>query len=154
MNLLPFFTWCNDLALSGAIRDSLWLFPIIEVFHLIGLSVIGGAVLIVDLRLLGLGLTSVPAARLARAMAPWLGASLVLAIVSGVLLFLSEALKCYENPVFWLKMALLAFAIMFAYVVRPRWTQPVPVAGGWLVALISLSLWTGVGMAGRGIGFY
>jgi hypothetical protein len=154
MTLLPFFTWCNDLTVSGAIRESLWLFPIIEVFHLLGLSVIGGAVLIVDLRLLGLGLTSVPASRLARAMAPWLAVSLAVVVLSGVLLFLSEALKCYENPAFWLKMVLLALAILFACVVRPRWTRPVPVAGGWLVALVSLALWTGVAMAGRGIGFY
>jgi hypothetical protein len=154
MNLLPFFTWCNDLALSGAIRDSLWLFPIIEIFHLLALSVIGGAILVVDLRLLGFGLTSVPTSQLARAMAPWLAVSLAVAVVSGGLLFLSEALKCYENPAFWLKMALLVLAILFACTVRPRWTRPVPVAGGWLVALISLGLWTGVAMAGRGIGFY
>lgn len=154
MHLLPFFTWCNELAIAEAIRESTWLFPYIEIFHLLGLAVLGGAVLVVDLRLLGLGVTSVSVNRVAQAAAPWLAGSLVVTVVSGVLLFLSEALKCYENPAFWLKMALLAAAVLFAYLVRPRWTGPSPVAGQRFIALLSMALWLGVGAAGRGIGFY
>ena len=56
MTLLPFFEWCESSALGEFIRSSLWLFPAIECVHLIGLVVLGGAVLLVDLRLLGLGL--------------------------------------------------------------------------------------------------
>ena len=57
MSLLPFFEWCESTALGAVIRDSLWLFPVIEVVHLLGLSLIGGAVLVVDLRLIGVGIT-------------------------------------------------------------------------------------------------
>ena len=59
--LLPFFQWCQDSALGVTIRESVWMFPIIEAVHLLALALIGGAVLIVDLRLAGLVLRSQPA---------------------------------------------------------------------------------------------
>lgn len=158
MSIYHLFVWANDTAIGSGIRDSLWLFPVIEVFHLLGMAVLGGAVLLVDLRLLGLGLTGVPVPRLAAAAAPWRTASLVVAAVSGVLLFVSEATKCYGNPAFWLKMACLVLALLFTGFVRTRWTRDAPTApsaaSSRAVALISLSLWLGVGVAGRGIGFW
>ena len=56
MSLLSFFEWCEDTAVGHAIRDSLWPFPVIESVHLLALALIGVAILLVDLRLLGLGL--------------------------------------------------------------------------------------------------
>jgi hypothetical protein len=157
LSWLPFFVWCNDTAVATAVRESAWLFPVIEVFHLLALAVLGGAVLSVDLRLLGLGVTAVPVSRLAAAVRPWLLSSLAIIFVSGGLLFLSEALKCYENPAFRLKLAFLSLALLFAAFVRTRWTREGTAAspmGGRLVALVSITLWTGVGIAGRGIGFW
>jgi hypothetical protein len=55
MSLLPFFEWCENVGVGQAIRISDWLFPVIEGFHLLGLCVIGGAILVVYMRLLGLG---------------------------------------------------------------------------------------------------
>ena len=107
MSLHAFFVWCEHTVIGTAVRESIWLFPIIEVVHLLGLAVLGGAILLVDLRLLGIGLHGVPVASLARSARPWLWGSLALTIGSGVLLFLSEALKCYENPAFWLKVGFL-----------------------------------------------
>ena len=63
--LLPLFQWCQDSALGIAIRESTWMFPVIEAVHLLGLAAIGGAVLIVDLRLAGLALRSQPAGAIA-----------------------------------------------------------------------------------------
>src|SRR3981189_3568785 len=62
MSLLPFFAWCESSALGGTIRSSSWLFPVIEAVHLLGLAVIGGAILVVDLRLFGFGLRRQPVA--------------------------------------------------------------------------------------------
>ena len=53
MSLLPFFQWCYQTGIGETIRDSTWLFPLIEAFHLLGLGLTVGAVLIVDLRLFG-----------------------------------------------------------------------------------------------------
>jgi len=128
------------------------------VIHLVGLAGLGGAILLVDLRLLGVGLHGVPVASLARSARPWLWISLALTMGSGVLLFLSEALKCYENPAFWLKVGFLVLALLFAGLVRPRFTRdagagPLPFTAR-LAGAVSVALWTGVAAAGRGIGFW
>src|SRR3981189_2355741 len=83
MSLLPFFAWCESSALGGTIRSSSWLFPVIEAFHLLGLAVIGGAVLVVDLRLFGFGLRRQPVAQLAQDAQRWLIISLMVMIATG-----------------------------------------------------------------------
>jgi hypothetical protein len=152
------FVWCERTSLGAAIRDSLWLFPVIETFHLLALSVMGGMVLAVDLRLLGFGLTRQPLARLARDVQPWLIGALAVLLASGFLLFTSEALKCWDNGAFWMKMEFLLAAILFTFTIRRWYTQRDearfnPMLAK-VVALVSLALWTGVGVGGRGIGFY
>ena len=158
MSLLPFFEWCEATAVGEAIRGSLWLFPVIECVHLLALALIGGAVLIVDLRLLGLGLRRQTVAQLARDAQPWLIGSLAMMLVTGILLFLSEAIKCYYSPPFWYKMTFLALAIVFALTVRRKVAAAdenrVGPVWGKLVALASLGLWFGVGFSGRWIAFY
>ena len=158
MSLHAFFVWCESTVIGTAVRESIWLFPIIEVVHLMGLAILGGAILLVDLRLLGIGLHGVSVASLARSARPWLWSSLALTIGSGVLLFLSEALKCYENPAFWAKVAFLILALLFAGLVRPRFTRDIGTGPLSLTARFagatSVVLWTGVAAAGRGIGFW
>jgi len=157
MSLLRFFTLCEHSAVGGAIRNSSWLFPVIEAFHLLGLALIGGAVLVVDLRLFGFGLRRQPVAQLARDAQPWLIVSLMVMFATGALMFTSEAIKCYYHPAFWVKMTSLFLAVVFTFTVRrkvamaeetrmrPLWCK--------LVALISVTLWSGVGIGGRWIGF-
>jgi len=155
--LLPFFQWCETTAISGALKASPWAFAVIESVHLLGLSVIGGAVLLVDLRLLGLGLKDQRLADVARAAFPWLVGSLAVMLVTGILLFLSEPLKCYDSRPFWVKMTSLALAMTFTFTIRRKATQADErrVRPIWfkLVALVSLALWFGVGAGGRWIGF-
>jgi hypothetical protein len=90
--VLAFFNWCENSSLGEAIRSSRWLFPAIESFHLLGLAVIGGSVLVVNLRLLGFGMERQPVAELWRDTRPWLMGSLTIMLVSGFLLF-NEATK-------------------------------------------------------------
>ena len=157
MSVLHFFAWCEHSAIGGAIRSSSWLFPVIEAFHLLGLAVIGGAVLVVDLRLFGFGLRRQPVAQLARDAQPWLIASLMVMVATGVLMFTSEAIKCYYHPAFWVKMTSLFLAIIFTFTVRRKValadeTRMGPLRSK-LVALVSITLWSGVGIGGRWIGF-
>ena len=154
--LLPLFQWCQDSALGVAIRESVWMFPIIEAVHLLGLALIGGAVLIVDLRLAGLVLRTQPVATIAHDAEPWLVGSVAVMIVTGLLLFVSEPLKCYYSPPFWFKMTFLAAALAFTFTLRRTVTRD-PSAAPWVmrfVAIVSLVLWSAVGLMGRGIGFY
>jgi len=157
MSLLPLFGWFDSSAVGEAIRESTWLFPVIEAFHLLGLAVIGGAVLLVDLRLLGLGLRRQPVEQIARDAQPWLIGSLIAMLSSGFLLFTSEAVKCYYHDAFRIKMTSLLLAIVFTFTVRRKVTMAEPGRVGpfWsgIVALVSVTLWSGVGIGGRWIGF-
>ena len=156
MDLLPYFEWIEATALGNAIRQSLWLFPVIEAVHLLGLSVLGGSVLIVDLRMLGAGLRNHAISQIARDARPWFVGALVIMLLTGWALFTSEAIKCYYNFSFWVKITTLPVAIVFAFLVRDR------IAGGAgmnatiltrVVGLLSIALWFTVAAAGRWIGF-
>ena len=157
MSFLHLFGWFDSSAVGEAIRASTWLFPVIEAFHLLGLAVIGGAVLLVDMRLLGLGLRSQPVSRIARDTQPWLIGSLLVMLTSGTLLFTSEAVKCYYHDAFWVKMTSLFLAIIFTFTIRRKVTMAEPgrVRPLWsrTVAIVSVALWSGVGIGGRWIGF-
>ena len=157
MSLLAFFQWCEQSGIGETIRRSSWLFPVIEAIHLLGLGVIGGAVLVVDLRLLGLGLRRQSAAQLTRDAQPWLVGSLILMIITGGLLFLSEAIKCYYHDAFWFKMSCLFLAIVFTFTIQRKvtMTEETRRSAVWsrVVAVVSVLLWAGVGVGGRWIGF-
>ena len=156
MTLLDVFDWLELSAVGGAVRDSIWLFPVIEAGHLLGLAALGGALLVVDLRLLGLGLTGrTPAYLLAQARRWHVGALAVL-FATGIPLFLSEAVKCYFVPAFWVKMGALVLALAFTFGVRNRLvTRDRGLSPGLarLLGAVSLGLWITVAAAGRWIGF-
>lgn len=155
--LLPFFQWCETLWLGRFVVESLWLFPVIEAIHLLALSVLGGAVLIVDLRMLGFGLKNRAVAQIARNAKPWLIGALTGLIATGIPLFLSEPTKCYYSPAFWVKMNTLAIALIFTFAIRNRVALSEPVRNTarrqMLVGALSIALWLTVAAAGRWIGF-
>ena len=157
MSLLPFFQWCYLTPLGETIRNSSWLFPLIEAFHLLGLGITAGAVVVVDLRLLGVGLSKQPAGQLFAAVRPWLLGSVTLMFATGIPLFMSEAIKCYYSAAFWTKMTALLLVLIFTFTVQRRVTQTGVTAdrpqSGKAVALVSLVLWFGVAWGGRWIGF-
>ncbi|MDH4063129.1 MAG: hypothetical protein OEW19_01915 [Acidobacteriota bacterium] len=155
--LLPFFEWCEASALGEFIRTSLWLFPAIECVHLLGLVLLGGAVLVVDLRLLGLGLSDHSAQAVGAAAHRLMLMGVGVMLFTGLPLFLSEAVKCYYSDAFWVKITTLVPAILFALTVR-RWVWRaedgrVGRMAQACTALTSLALWFTVAAGGRWIGF-
>ena len=155
MNLLPFFEWCESTGLGLAVRESVWLFPVIEAVHLLGLCLVGGALLLVDLRMIGAGLTRTSLPLLARQARPWLAAGVITMVLTGVLLFLSESVKCYYSQAFWVKMTTLPVALLFTFVVRQRvaLSEHTSRQTAALTGVASLALWFTVAAAGRWIGF-
>jgi len=155
--LLPFFEWSEQLWLGQFIVGSNWLFPVIESVHLLGLAVLGGAILVVDMRLLGLGLKNHPVTELAREARPFLVGALVVMIATGVPLFLSEPIKLYYSQPFWNKMAALAIGLVFTFTIRARVTGTESVRNTArrqaVVGALSLALWFTVAASGRWIGF-
>ena len=154
--MIDFFRWCESTLIGRAIADSIWAFPILEAVHLLGLCMLGGALLVVDLRLLGVGLIGQPPARLARYARPWLVGSVIVMVLTGIPLFLSEAIKAYYNTSFWVKMCTLPVALTFTFAVRERVARRAtedPGTVGRIVGAVSLALWFTVAAAGRWIGF-
>jgi len=155
--LLEFCQWCNNSWFGHGIRDSRWLFPFVEIFHLLGLGVLGGAVLMLNLRLMRLGFKNETTAELAGEVQPWMLGSLALMLASGFLLFSTEAVKMYGNWAFQLKMLFLALAVIYTFTIHRRVTRADDARYGAAVrvpvAIVSLLLWTGVGLGGRALGF-
>ncbi len=155
--MLSFVRWCEATRLAGGIRASYWLFPAIEAVHLVAFAALGGTILIVNLRLLGLAMRDQPAGAIARQLRPWLGAALGVMLVTGVLLFVSEAVKCYYSDPFWIKMECLAGAIVYTFTLH--WKIAIADEArvgrlwGRLAAVVSIALWAGVAWGGRWIGF-
>jgi hypothetical protein len=154
---LSFIKWVAGSWLGQLTSGSLWMFAVIEAVHLLALAAIGGAVLIVDLRLLGFGIREQPIERLARDAHRWFLWSWAVMIVTGILLFFSEPEKLFYSPPFFWKMTSLLLATVFALTIRRKVTlaaegsvSPTVLK---LVALVSLLLWFGVGAGGRWIGF-
>jgi hypothetical protein len=154
--MLSWFVALGNSGLGQYMQASRWGFAVVEAIHLLGLSTLGGVVLIVDLRLLGLVLKGESARNVSRGLSKLLLTSLVVMIVTGVALVSEEALKCYHSPAFRWKMALLAGVVLFYFTLHRaallRTEKHAVNLWSRVAAVISLSLWLGVGVAGRAIG--
>lgn len=142
--------------LGAAMRGSRGWYPVVNVAHLAGLVLLIGAIGVVDLRILGLGRT-VPLAALSRMLTPLAIVGLALLTLSGFLLFSADATPLARSPVFRLKMALAALALINALAFR-QWfgdfasgREPPPMARAMAVA--SIGLWLTVGALGRLIAY-
>jgi hypothetical protein len=156
-SLLPFFRWCDDTFIAVAVRKSVIAFPTIETFHLLALTLLFGSIAMQNLRLCGFIMKEHPVSKVTKIFAPWTFWALVVMLSSGLLLFLSEAMKCYGSDPFWIKMGFLFLTLAFHYTIYRRITrtqdQRPAVFKARLAAAVSFALWLGVGLAGRAIAF-
>ncbi len=160
MHLLDFCVWLQHTSVGTAVRVSPWLFPTIESFHIVGLAFLVGSVARFDMRLLGwYSGSSVTAA--SKATMPWALGGFLLAIVTGSLLFSSEAEGLYSNRAFRLKLIMLLLlgvnSAIFELLTRKnvhRWDvgTATPLSAK-LTGIISLVLWPCVIVAGRWIAY-
>jgi hypothetical protein len=103
---MPTMGLIENSALGLAMRQSLWLYPAVEIVHLAGIALLFGSIAILDLRLLGLS-RDVPVRRLAAHVLPWTAASFLLIVPSGLAMFAAHASDFIASPVFALKMGLI-----------------------------------------------
>ena len=159
--LLELCKWLDQTAVGAAVRESLWLFPAIETLHLLGMAALVGTVAVLDLRLLGWALRRERVSALVGKLLPWAWAGFAVQVVTGGLLFSSEAVKVYSNPAFRLKMLLILLAGMHALIFHwivyrdvANWDDRalLPVKAKFS-GMVSILLWVGVVAAGRFIGF-
>lgn len=147
-------TMLETSAVAGAMRGSIWLYPVVEVVHIVGLSVLVGSVAMFDLRVLGCG-RMVPVQAAGRMLLPWSAMSLLAIVPAGLLLFSAHPNALSVNPVFQLKLLLIALAGLNAlsfhlgiYRTAKTWHTRAPVLAQ-LHAVVSLGLWIGVISCGR-----
>ena len=149
----PYFEWCGKTWLGSSVRDTVWAFPVIETFHLLALAVLLGSVLIVNLRVFGLGRQYAPAGQMARQLEPWVWVSVAVLILSGIPMAFSEPSKCFESVSFPIKMGLILAGIVCQSTIQRKWVMKSDVGDGKakLAAVLSIVIWTLVGAAGKGI---
>jgi hypothetical protein len=153
--LFNFFDQLEQSFIGEAIRNSIWMFPVIEAFHLIGLAILGGSILVGDLRLLGLLLSTKPINYVIGQTTLILKLGLIILVSTGIPLFLSEAIKCYYSRAFWIKMSALLIGLVFLFFIRnPMGLSAVEGnAKLKLIGFTSISIWAIVAGSGRWIGF-
>ena len=141
---------------AAAMRGDLWLYPIVEIFHISGFVILVGAVVMFDLRLLGLS-PHISARALARHLLPWSAGALLIIVPTGLMMFSAHASEFVDNPAFLVKLTLITLALTNAaafhagvFRTAERWEldTPAPTAAK-LHALVSIGLWFGVISCGR-----
>jgi hypothetical protein len=153
--LLPFFEWLGGLTVSQAIGASIWIYPLIQAIHLVVLALFAGSILIVDLRLLGLGMRSQPLSQVARDARPWFVAGFIGMVCTGVPQLMQNASREYYSEYFWYKMSLIAFGLLLTVTLRSRATRAAEsTLGGKLVGLLSILVWGAVVVNARLIGLF
>jgi hypothetical protein len=139
--------------LGQTIRESTWLFPAIEATHLLALAILGGSVLIIALAVLRIGLKT-PPAELFQYSRKFMNTSVIVLLLTGLLLGVSEPVKLYGRQAFWVKMISLAIALPVTYFLfNPRIARGERGAAVQLAAVLTICAWLMVAMAGRWIGF-
>jgi len=139
--------------IGQTIRESSWLFPAIEICHLLALATLGGSVLLISLSVFGTGL-QLPAKQVLGYSKPYMTGAVITLIISGTLLGISETLKLLDREAFLVKMIALACSLLFTYLVFvPMVDKDKTGAAPKAVAGLTIALWLTVAMAGRWIGF-
>jgi uncharacterized protein DUF6644 len=157
MSLLPFFEWLETSPLGQLAKSYGGVYAAAQSLHLVSLALLGGTVLVTDLRLLNVVLRDVPSEVVEEAAHKWFKVGLTVILISGVFMVAGVAQKAYYNAFYWAKMLALAVGIVFVFAIkRPLLRQahqeinPLTLK---LVALASLTVWFTVAACGRWIGF-
>jgi hypothetical protein len=161
MSLLPFCKWLADTPGSLALRESLYLYPLVESAHVLTLCVFLGLAAAFDLRLLGIAFRGVPMTEIKRRLGPWMTSGFIVMVTTGALLFYAIPVRSYQNIFFRIKVVTLILAGLNAFVFHStidrkvaRWdVDPVPPPAARRAGATSLILWAIVVVAGRMIAY-
>lgn len=154
------FIWLENSNLALFFRQSVWLYPIVEIVHIAGFSVLVGAAILFDLRLLGFS-KKLPVSECTRHLLFWAKISLLAVLPSGFILFVVDATGMASNPAFQLKLALIGAAGLNAIIFQrfivgsvASWNEhkPTPLAAK-LSGVVSIILWLAVISCGRLIAY-
>ena len=159
--MLPFCEWLASTPYSIALIESLYMYPLIESIHVWTLGVFFGMATVLDLRLLGVALRSVPVSDLLERLQPWTLISFAIMITTGMLLFYAIPVRTYQSVWFRAKMVMLVLAginvLIFhkgIYTSVENWklSESIPRAAR-IAGAVSLLLWSSIIISGRFIAY-
>lgn len=157
MDVMAFFTWLEGSTLGHIAKSYGGVYAMAQTVHLASMALLGGTVLVTDLRLLNVALRDVPSAVVTEGAHKWFKVALAVILLSGVFMVAGVAMKAYYNDFYWAKMAALATGIVFVFAVkRPLLKKDHSQLPPWLlklVAIASITVWFTVAACGRWIGF-
>ena len=158
-SLLPFFEWLKYSSWVGYLGITFGsVYATVQAVHLISMAIIGGTVLVTDLRLLGVLLKDIPSETITKGTHQCFKYSLSVAIATGIFCAAGVADKVYYMPVFWIKMLALLVGSCFMFFIK----QPLLNSRShseidpWILrilAVASITIWFTVAATGRWIGF-
>ena len=159
--LLSFVEWVASTRASVAMHESIWMFPIVESVHVLGLCLFLGIAVLWDLRLLGVTFGDVPAEEMHRRLMPWMQIGAVVMVISGIAVYLNDPIRYYNNVFFRIKAVMLLLAALNAWVFETgifrrivAWDREArtPMTAR-LAGAASLVLWAAIVVAGRMIAY-
>lgn len=157
MELLPFFEWLESSLLGQMSKAYGGVYAMFQSIHLFSMALLGGCVLVTDLRLLGVILTDVPSKVISDNAHRWFKVAVITIILSGIFMMAGVAIKLHGNAAYWAKMIALATGIVFVFLVkRPLLSREHDQINPWIlksVAASSILVWFTVAATGRWIGF-
>ncbi|HLK50723.1 MAG TPA: DUF6644 family protein [Bryobacteraceae bacterium] len=156
MSLQQIWEWSYSSKTVDILRNAKYAIPLIQSFHLFGLTLVLGTTVIFNLRLLGLGVRKISVPVISSQLWRLAVGGLLVSITTGILVFIPDPARYAANTAFRTKLVILLAAILFHFtvfrkVVRAE-TPPAP-RRAVMIAAVSLTLWFCVGWAGRAIAF-
>jgi uncharacterized membrane protein len=156
-----FSDWLAATPVSTTIQDVSWIIPTVQTVHILSIAIVMSSVLLIDLRVLGVISHAQPLHVVARRFLPWIWSTLVVLLLSGSTLIVGEPGRSLQNPAFIAKMSMLVTVILLTLSFQSGlkrdvqyWERsPGRLAGGRLIAGVSLILWIGIVFAGRWIAY-
>lgn len=154
--------WLEHTALSQTIQSIDWIVPTVQTIHIAAIAVVAASALMIDLRLLGAFSADRPTREVSARFLPFVWWPLLVLLTTGAIMITGEPARSLKNPAFFVKMALLATALIvtlaFQVLLRrdpeigTRASRHRATAAG--IAALSMVLWTGIIFAGRWIAYY
>ncbi len=159
--MLALIEWLAQTPGSIALVESLYVYGIVESFHVVALGLFLGTLAVVDFRLLGWMFRQTPVSEITARFLPWTAAGFVIMVVTGLLLFYAIPIRTYQSIWFRTKVLLLVVAGINAWLLhrrmardRPTWDKdPAPPLGVKIAAMLSIGTWIGVIIMGRMIAY-
>jgi hypothetical protein len=161
MYLRSWFEWVDAFPSSIAFRESSYVYPFTLTTHIVGMSIFVGLVIMMDLRLAGIGNTRTPLTQVQKRLFPWQMLGMVLSFSTGALLFYGQPMRFYSNIFFWIKVVMMILAAVNAlafhqltYRSVAAWDSDTATPyGARLAGALSLALWAAVVISGRLIAY-